>query len=418
MVPVHEALDIIFARIPAPEATTKYHEECSGHIISQNITSPINIPPYRTSIVDGYAVGDYKFPGEFPVSAISHAVHESNVSPELQSGSISRITTGARIPQGAIAVIPVENTLLTKKTDDGLEELEVRINIDEAVTDGDNIREVGSDVTQGETVLEKGQLVTSAGGEIGVAASIGLRTLPVYRRPVVGILSGGNELLEPGAQGTYPIYDSNRYSLMTMCLSHGYEVIDAGIAQDNVDSLTKHIKAALERVDVLVTTGGVSMGETDLIKPVIENEIGGTIHFGRVAMKPGKPMTFATAGDKSNKLIFSLPGNPASCIVTFHLFVLPALRRWAGYSLESSPLPRIMVTLRDSLNLDPRPEFHRAYTAIDDELGEYVVTSTGNQRSSRVRSMVGAQALLCLPARSDNIHQLPAGTKVSAILLP
>lgn len=421
MIPVEEAVKKILDSVPAPKGVSQPLEECVGHIISKDIHSSINIPPYRTSIVDGYAIGPgpHKFPQNFDVTAVSHATQD-HTSPELKHGTISRITTGARVPDGAIAVIPVENTKLIKKTEDNKEELVVQIDIDEQVSEGDNIREIGSDVARGDCILSKLQFISPAGGEIGTAASVGLRELPVYRKPIVGILSGGNELLDPGSTAsapTNPIYDSNRHSLISMCIAHGFEVVDAGIAKDSVDSLRQHMQAALNAVDILITTGGVSMGETDLIKPVIQDEIHGTIHFGRVAMKPGKPMTFATAGESNNKLIFSLPGNPASCIVTFHLFVLPALRHWSGFSKEAACLPRIKVTLKDTVKLDPRPEFHRVWTAIDEDSGTYVVTSTGNQRSSRVRSMVGAQALLCLPSRTESVTQINAGEKVSAILL-
>ncbi|KAF3912265.1 Gephyrin [Arthrobotrys entomopaga] len=181
------------------------------------------------------------------------------------------------------------------------------------------------------------------------------------------------------------------------------------------------VKEALSKVDVIITTGGVSMGEKDLLKPTIERTFNGTIHFGRVAMKPGKPTTFATipVENQLQKPIFSLPGNPASASVTFHLFVLPALRQMKGYIGNEVHLPKALVTVDREIPLDPRPEYHRVTIKID-KSGELVARSTGGQRSSRIGSMEAANALLCLPALSevgDKRTHIPRGDKVEALLI-
>jgi len=176
------------------------------------------------------------------------------------------------------------------------------------------------------------------------------------------------------------------------------------------------MKSALDKVHVIITTGGVSMGELDLLKPTIERSLNGTIHFGRVAMKPGKPTTFATIPNGTNpKLIFALPGNPASALVTFHLFVLPSLRKASG--METPALPITRVTLAQDVNLDPRPEYHRVFISVT-ETGGLRAMSTGFQRSSRVGSLTGANGLLCLPSSKNLGRQsLAKGEMVDAMIL-
>lgn len=178
------------------------------------------------------------------------------------------------------------------------------------------------------------------------------------------------------------------------------------------------LREAMRKVDVIITTGGVSMGELDLLKPVVERVIGGTIHFGRVAMKPGKPTTFATvpfkdnSGNPETRLIFSLPGNPAAAVVGFHLFVLPSLHRSSG--VDPTGLPRVLVTLDHDVELDSqRPEYHRAIVAAGAD-GFLHAASTGGQRSSRVGSFRSANALLCLPCREGSLEK---GQKVEALLM-
>lgn len=176
------------------------------------------------------------------------------------------------------------------------------------------------------------------------------------------------------------------------------------------------LKDALEKVDVIITTGGVSMGELDLLKPTIERSLGGTIQFGRVAMKPGKPTTFATVPmPTGTKLIFALPGNPASALVTFHLFVLPSLRKASG--LEKPMLPVARVSLAQDVQLDPRPEYHRVFISVT-EAGGLLAVSTGGQRSSRVGSLAGANGLLCLPSsKAVGKRSIPKGELVDALIL-
>ena len=242
-------------------------------------------------------------------------------------------------------------------------------------------------------------------------AFVGRSKVKVYRKPVVAILSTGNELfdVDRGSDNDRSIPDTNRPSLQQTLEASGYSVIDLGIATDKVDDTEQRLRKGLEQADVIVTTGGTSMGEADLLKPVIERSLNGTVHFGRVAMKPGKPTTFATV---DGKLIFALPGNPASALCTYNLFVLPALRKLGGREQAEWELPRVKVRIDRDMQLDPRPEFHRVRIVAEGD--GLVAKSTGGQRSSRTVSLAGANGLVCLPSGKDLIK---AGSMIDAVLI-
>ncbi|KAL2754557.1 hypothetical protein ACRALDRAFT_2060368 [Sodiomyces alcalophilus JCM 7366] len=412
MLSVDEALSLILDHTPEPQVITSQVDPSIIHS---------SVPAFRASIVDGYAVvvpQDGNMKGVYPVTAVSHAAPGDIGA--LKEGEIVRITTGAPLPPGATSVIMVEDTVLKSKTDDGQEEKEVEI-LAERVKPGDNIREVGSDVKEGETILQKGEQISGVGGEIGLLASVGVTEVKTYKRPVIGILSTGDEIVEPNRPGPLrlgEVRDTNRSTLTAAAREQGFAVADLGIARDRPGALEETLRDGFRRADVLITTGGVSMGELDLLKPTVERALGGTIHFGRVNMKPGKPTTFATvpaktdAGDRVRKPLFALPGNPASALVTFHLFVLPALHKLAGVTPVG--LPRVPVTLSHDFTLDKgRPEYHRAVVAVGRD-GKLAASSTGWQRSSRVGSLRSANALLCMPKGSEPLGK---GVEVEALLM-
>jgi len=356
--------------------------------------------------------------GVFPVTAVSHAAPGDIGA--LNEGEIARITTGAPLPPGATSVIMVEDTMLRTQTDDGKEEKEVEILAD-GVKEGENIREVGSDVKQGDVILRRGEKVSGVGGEIGLLAAVGVAEVKTYKRPVIGILSTGDEIVQhdrPGDLRLGEVRDTNRITLAAAAREQGFEIVDLGIARDKPGVLEETLRDGLRKADVLITTGGVSMGELDLLKPTIERSLGGAIHFGRVDMKPGKPTTFATVPIKTNSglraeaPIFSLPGNPASALVTFHLFVLPALHKLAG--LSPLGLPKVPVRLSHDFALDKtRPEYHRAVVSLGKD-GLLSASSTGGQRSSKVGSFMSANALLCMPKGSEPLKK---GSNVEAMLM-
>lgn len=422
MLSVEEALGLIEKHTPMPAVvSSKVNADLVGSVLAEDIKAKESVPAFRASIVDGYAVlvpNDGNMKGVFPVTYISHAA--PGEAKALKEGEIARITTGAPLPPGATSVIMVEDTVLRAKSDDGLEEKEVEILAD-GVKEGENIREVGSDIKEGAVVLGRGTQVSAVGGEIGLLAAVGVSEVQRYRRPVVGVLSTGDEIVEHSRVGELrlgEVRDTNRPTLISAARGWGYEVVDLGIASDHAGTLEETLRLAMREVDLIITTGGVSMGELDLLKPTIERSLGGTIHFGRVAMKPGKPTTFATvpakdnAGERVSKVIFSLPGNPASALVTFHLFVLPSLHRMAGVS--PAGLPNVSVVLNHDFALDEaRAEYHRAVVTVSKD-GVLSASSTGGQRSSRVGSMSGANALLCMPKGSEPLRK---GTRVDALMM-
>ncbi|KAK5938498.1 hypothetical protein PMZ80_009469 [Knufia obscura] len=430
MLSVPDAVAKILEVTPSPIPETRpMSTDLVGCIISSDITAAEAVPAYRASIVDGYAVivpddetQRSKLKGTFPVASVSHA-QAASMPPPLQPNSIARITTGAPLPDGANAVVMVEDTVISSLTSTNqmttgagtaAEEKEVSI-LTDALVPGENIREPGSDIALGTTIFHAGTRISGLGGEIGVLAASGTQSVPVFRRPRVGVLSTGDEVTDishPGPLTGGMIRDSNRPSLLSLIRSWQLcdEVVDLGIARDTPYSeLESKLRDAyrLHDLDVIVTTGGVSMGELDLLKPTIERSLGGTIHFGRVNMKPGKPTTFASVPFKNNdgaegrtqRLIFALPGNPASALVTANLFLLPSLQKSAGVS-NPHGLERVSVRLAGRVRCDKgRPEYHRCVVGMDGRSGLLVATSTGMQRSSRVGSVGGANGLLCLPGK-------------------
>jgi gephyrin len=326
----------------------------------------------------------------------------------VTKGTVAKITTGAPIPEGANAVVMIEDTVLLHDIN-GKE----RVRILKPVSKGQDIRPVGSDIAKGDVVLKKGVVLGPA--EIGILATVGTTNVSVVSPPTVAVLSTGDELVPPDCSpGPGQIRDSNRSMLIAAVksLNNSIQVIDLGICPDNSKLLEEKIVDGLAQADVLLTSGGVSVGDFDLIQPILAKY--GHIHFGRILMKPGKPLTFATITfNNKKKLAFGLPGNPVSSLVTFQLFGIPSLRKLSGYT--SPHLPKIQVKLSQPLKLDPqRPEYHRATIHWDERQQFFIATSTGQQASSRLLSMRTANALLLLPQAEG---QLPAGTTVTAFVI-
>lgn len=434
MLTVAEAVSVILENAPPPLPTKqRLTPALVGSVVSEDIHAAEEVPAYRASIVDGYAViipeGSVKgsgkgIKGKFPVASVSHA-QASSLPPPLKEGEIARITTGAPLPDNANAVVMVEDTAVAATTPDGTEEATVEILTDELEV-GENVREAGSDVKLGSLILKRGTTITGIGGEIGLLAAAGVREVPVYRRPRVGIMSTGDEVTDIEFSGPLQggmIRDSNRPSLLSVVRGWGLceEVVDLGIARDTPHGqLEEKLREGfrVHGLDVVVTTGGVSMGELDLLKPTVERAMGGTVHFGRVSMKPGKPTTFASvpfketeSGARAERLIFGLPGNPASAIVTAHLFLLPCLQRMCG--LPGKGLEKIKVRVAEKVKCDKaRVEYHRVVVSFDD--GALVAKSTGMQRSSRVGSLASANALLVLPQKEGFVDK---GEECEALLM-
>lgn len=408
MLPVPDALDIVLAHANALSSITVPLAEAGGLILAHDVSASEPLPPFPASVKDGYAVVAADGPGTYPVIGEVTAGRVADF--DVAAGTVAYITTGAPMPAGADAVVMVEDTTPVDNPN-GERTVEIRA----TVKSGDDVRPIGVDVTAGQLILAAGERLDPA--EIGLLATAGIADVPVYPRPKVALLSTGDELVEPHeAMGPGQIRDSNRSMLRAAVQSAGGEVIDLGIGRDVQAELESKIVQGLEQADILLTSGGVSMGDLDLLKGLLADR--GEIHFGRILMKPGKPLTFATAQIEGRKrLIFGLPGNPVSSLVTFYLFVIPTIRKLAGWSQPN--LARIQAVLAQPLRLDPvRPEYHRATLTWQSELnngcGGYLATSTGSQASSRLLSMRTANALLELPQRDGTLDE---GSVVSALLL-
>lgn len=404
MLPVAEALSTILAQAQSLSPQSVQLHQALGRILAETIQAGEALPPFPASVKDGYAVVAADGPGRYPIVGEVTAGHPPDF--EVTPGTVAYITTGAPLPRGADAVVMVEET---EKA--GIENGVPQVHIQTQVSAGDDVRPVGVDVAVGQDVLAAGDRLGPA--EIGLLATVGVTRVSVRLRPRVAVLSTGDELVEPDqTPGPGRIRDSNRSMLLAAVQASGAEPLDLGIAGDSQTELAERVEAGLVQADVLLTSGGVSMGDLDLIKPLLEHA--GRVHFGRIRMKPGKPLTFATAEvNDRRRLIFGLPGNPVSSLVTFYLMVVPALRKLAGW--PQPRLRRVQARLVQSLPLDAyRPEYHRAFLRWDETENCFVATSTGNQASSRLLSMRTANALLELPQRQG---ELAAGSLVSALLI-
>ncbi|KAI8343488.1 hypothetical protein BC941DRAFT_411547 [Chlamydoabsidia padenii] len=441
MIPVDDAYSII-RRYAAPVGTIclPLSEDLIGYVLAEDVYAKESVPGYRASVVDGYAVYAEDGPGIYPVShvslASSHYQAESGSTDthyKLQRKHIARVATGGLVPDGANAVVMVEDTRLVDMAQDNKEESTVEIL--QPISAGAMIRPIGSDCRQGDLVCTKGTLFSTVGGELGVLASVGVTSVVVYRKPRLGILSTGNEVQDismtsrPLAPGE--IRDSNRLTLLAAARQAGFDAVDLGIVDDRVDDIQTCLEKALIDLDMIITTGGVSMGEADYIKPLLEQKFNATIHFGRVNMKPGKPTTFATipfdhltttTTTQSNKegtndkLVFALPGNPVSATVTFYLFVLPALKQMSGVGQPGNV--KIPVKISHDIYLDTRPEYHRVRVYINSSTGHLEATSTGEkQQSSRMGSMIAANGLLELPVKTNDASMVLKGDHVQCLLL-
>ncbi|XP_033003548.1 gephyrin isoform X7 [Lacerta agilis] len=397
-------------------------EDGMGRVLAQDVYAKDNLPPFPASVKDGYAVRAADGPGDRFIIGESQAGEQPTQT--VMPGQVMRVTTGAPIPCGADAVVQVEDTELIRESDDGTEELEVRILVQ--ARPGQDIRPIGHDIKRGECVLAKGTHMGPS--EIGLLATVGVTEVEVNKFPVVAVMSTGNELLNP-EDDLLPgkIRDSNRSTLLATIQEHGYPTINLGIVGDNTfeligqnsgspDDLLNALNEGISRADVIITSGGVSMGEKDYLKQVLDIDLHAQIHFGRVFMKPGLPTTFATLDiDGVRKIIFALPGNPVSAVVTCNLFVVPALRKMQGIL---DPRPTIIkARLSCDVKLDPRPEYHRCILTWHHQEPLPWAQSTGNQMSSRLMSMRSANGLLMLPPKTEQYVELHKGEVVDVMVI-
>jgi molybdopterin molybdotransferase len=430
LVEVDEAAAIVLDRTPILGVERVALAHCIGRVLAEDLAALASLPAFPSSAVDGYAVRSAD--AGKPLRVLGESAAGRPFSGIVEPGTAARILTGGVLPDGADCVVMVE---------------EVRID-GEAVTTpaplrpGTNFHRPGADVGAGERVVAAGTQLGAA--ELGLAAALGFPRLPVRRRPRVALMSTGDELVEVGEKpGRGKIVDSNRWALLAALREAGGEVRSLGIAPDQPEALRKMVVDALQEVDVLVTSGGVSVGSHDLVKPLLESL--GTVHLGRVKLKPGKPFTFATIPvdglrnavvpahapareaalrmgltDRSTNplprgereiLAFGLPGFPVSSLVTFEVFVRPALRKMQGFASMQRPTLPVRLDYDARASAD-RTEFQRV--TLRREGRELLAQTTGSQSSSRLMSLAGAHALVRVPPGDQGIK---AGSIVEALIL-
>ncbi len=410
MISVDQALEKVLEHIAVLEAEERPILDCLGQVLAEDVFSKINIPPLDNSAMDGYAVRSADTRGAGPKSSrllrvietvAAGAVARSRVEP----GTAVRIMTGAPLPEGADSVVRFEDT---DESERGGNPTEIGILIE--VKPGAEVRRAGEDIAAGSLVFSKGTALRAS--EIGVLASLGCPKVQVVRRPVVAILATGDEIMainKPLVKGK--IYNSNSYSLAALVQRYGALPKMLGIALDNEDSLLSKLRPGLE-ADMVLTSGGVSLGDYDVVRKVLAKE--GEIVFWRVREKPGKPLVFGLLkgwGGAKGIPFFGLAGNPVSAMVNFELFVRPAMLKMMGR--RNLNKPRVKAVVEDAIeNTDGRRVFTRV--TVEKRGGGYVARLTGPQGSGILTSMALANGLAIVPEDKPGVKP---GDEVEVMML-
>ncbi len=387
--PVAKAREVIARFLDPVSAVERVHVRAGlGRVLAEDITSPLNVPAHDNSAMDGYAVrfSDLKPAGETTLKVAGNAFAGAPFAGAMQPGECVRIMTGGVIPAGADTIVMQEHV---KAAGD-------QVTIAAGHRKGQNLRRAGEDLAVGQVALKRGSELRPA--DIGLIASVGIGEVMVYRRLRVAFFSTGDELV---SVGTVPkegqIYDSNRYTIHGMLTRLGCEVIDMGVVRDDPALLEQAFRQAAAAADVVITSGGVSVGEADFVKDLL-NKLGEVV-FWKIAMKPGRPLAY---GKIAGAHFFGLPGNPVSVMVTFYQFVRDALLRLSGRDPVPT-LPTFKVPCTSSLKKAPgRTEFQRGILS-QDAGGAWSVRVTGEQGSGVLRSMSEANCFIILPTEQGNV---------------
>lgn len=374
-----------------------------GCVTAADVTTPEPIPPFTSSAMDGYAVRSADTAlAPVDLRVIGTVMAGSSADPVVDAGQAVRIMTGARFPAGADAVCMVERT---QTSDDG-----TIVSIGTQVAPGENVRLAGGDVAAGDLVLGTGTVLSPAG--IGVLASVGMLHVAVHPRPRVGVMSTGDELSEgPAALGAAKIRDSNRWSLLALVAQSGFTGVDLGIVGDDEDAVAQALTGGARTCDALLTSGGVSVGDRDVVKAVIDALAPDGGRWMQIAVRPGKPFAFGEIGPDATP-VFGLPGNPVSAMVSFELFARPALRRMAGHSVLDRPHLNAVADAPMRRSKDGKLHLVRVVATLGAD-GLVHVTSAGPQGSHQMSAMARANALALLPD-GDGVE---AGGRVTTMLL-
>ena len=415
MISVDEALERILSYVDVLDVEEKPLLEALGQVLAEDVSASFDIPPLDNTAMDGYAVRAQDTAGasqEAPVElrVVGELAAGYIFQGQVEPGTAVRIMTGAPAPKGADAIVPFEETDEPfARAPAGARPTQATVRILKAAAVGANIRRAGEDVREGQPVAPGGTVLRPS--EIGVLASLGRATVRVIRRPVVAVLSTGDELVEVGQpKPAGKIYDSNAYSLATLIHRYGGIPKLLGIATDTVEALTAKIHQGLD-ADMLITSAGVSRGDYDVVKDVLAKE--GEIAFWTVAMKPGKPLAFGCFYSGGRRIPHvGVPGNPVSAMVAFELFLRPAILKMMGKTRWERPMVKAVAQERIVNRGDPRRFYARCIVSQKD--GRYYASLTGPQGSGILTSMMYANALTVIEEGREVVEP---GEKIDVIML-
>lgn len=406
MLSVNEARERILSHFQS--TSTEYIPliECANRILAVDITAAHDLPVFNNSSMDGFAIrtmDSQSGASLFTLKVVADIPAGSSPTVTLAQGEAARIMTGAQIPQGADAVIPVEDTDFDSRNAGTV--APPTISFSKKINTGENIRLRGADLHAGDVVLQKGRKLKPQ--DLGLLAMLGIANINVHKKPRVALLSSGDELIDintPLTEGK--IHDSNSYALAALIQSAGADVVRLGVAKDTRESVEALLQKTMnENVDLIIASAGVSVGAFDFVKEVIESN--GKLNFWRVNMRPGKPLAF---GEYRGKPFIGLPGNPVSAFVGFEIFVRPALERLSG--ILNGIRQIVKVRCDEVIESDGRESYLRARIHIKEGLN--IAVLTGHQGSGNLLSLVQADALLIIPA---GVKCVPVGQEMEAILL-
>lgn len=408
MLSVAEALARVLNRFEKLDADYIPLEQAVGRVLAQPLKATLDLPPFTNSSMDGYAVrAEDTGPATDATPVRLSVIGEipAGVVPTVQvdTGTAARIMTGAHMPKGANAVVPVESTDSTRATMDGPAPTSVQVM--RPVSHGAYVRPAGEDVRTGDVVFPAGQVIRAQ--NVGLFAAFGYAQVPVVRRPRVAVLATGDELVAiDQTPGPGQIRDSNSYNLAALVAKYGGEPIWLGVAGDRMEAVTEKLQAAIKaNADLIVSSAGVSVGAYDVVRQVVEAS--GELDFWKVRMRPGKPVAF---GHYQGVPFFGLPGNPVSTIVSFEIFVRPVILKMGGY--QHLDKPTVNVVIEESLSSDGRESYLRATVTRRD--GQYVARSAGGQGSNILSALVSANALIILP---EGVLEVQPGQTLRAWML-
>jgi len=411
MLSVTEGRERILGHIvPIEQSTTVDLKAALGQIVAHDVLSPVNVPQHTNSAMDGYAIRGDDLERE-SYTVVAHVMAGHSYDLPLEKGQAVRIMTGAAVPQCADTVVMREQAQQTDATPDHSVNSSVRFDLTmAAIHPGQNVRQAGEDLALGQTAVHAGSKITAP--ELGMIASLGINQVAVKKPVRVAIFSTGDEVQHPGeAQKNNCIYDSNRYTLHAMLMQAGCEVIDLGIIEDSEAALEATLQQGCEQADLILSSGGVSVGDADYIKTVLDKL--GQINFWRINMRPGRPLAFGQINDTP---FFGLPGNPVAVMVVFLQFVEPAIRKLQGMTDWQPQVFNAVATERFRSRPD-RTEYTRGIFSFDAN-GRLTVKSTGQQGSGILRSMSEANCLVeVLPEQAnaevgDSVRVIPLQGRV------